>query len=91
MTPRFRIQQTPIFVNIDPNLIRTVLVHFLNNAVQHTKKGHVELNYWKQDNGVYVEVKDTGTGLPESLKENIFALLSETPEIRKALEDSQRH
>ena len=72
-----RIQQTPIFVNIDPNLIRTVLVHFLNNAVQHTKKGHVELNYWKQDNGVYVEVKDTGTGLPESLKENIFALLSD--------------
>ena len=27
--------------------------------------------------GLYVEVKDTGSGLPESLKENIFALLSD--------------
>ena len=30
-----------------------------------------------KEGGLYVEVKDTGSGIPEKLKENIFALLSD--------------
>ena len=30
-----------------------------------------------KEGGIYVEVKDTGSGLPENLKENIFSLLSD--------------
>ena len=62
---------------IDPKLLRLVTMHLLDNAVQHTTEGRVTLTYRAQDGGLYVEVKDTGSGLPEKLKENIFSLLSD--------------
>lgn len=62
---------------LDPKLLRLVTMHLLENAVQHTTEGKVTLNYYAKNNGFYLEVKDTGSGLPEKLKENIFALLSD--------------
>ena len=64
-------------VMIDPKLLRMVTMHLLENAQQHTEEGKVTLSYDVKDDGLSVEVKDTGCGLPEELKENIFALLSD--------------
>ena len=61
----------------DPKLMRLLTTHLLDNAVQHTTEGQVTLTYYAKDGGLYVEVKDTGSGLPEKLKSNIFALLSD--------------
>lgn len=62
---------------VDPKLLRMVTMHLLDNAMQHTEKGKIMLNYFVKEGGLYVEVKDTGCGLPEKLKDNIFALLSD--------------
>lgn len=62
---------------LDPKLLRLIVTHLLENARQHTTKGKITLSYYAKDDGIYVEVKDTGSGLPEKLKENIFALLSD--------------
>ena len=62
---------------LDPRLLRVVTMHMLENAMQHTLEGKITLTYLVKDNGLYVEVKDTGTGLPEKLKKNIFELLSD--------------
>ena len=62
---------------VDAKLLRLVTMHLLDNACQHTKEGKITLTYYMKQGGLYVEVKDTGSGLPESLKENIFALLSD--------------
>lgn len=62
---------------IDPKLLRVVTMHLLENARQHTTEGKITLSYYVKEGGLYVEVKDTGSGLPEKLKENIFALLSD--------------
>ena len=62
---------------LDPKLLRLIVTHLLENARQHTTKGKITLSYYAKDDGLYVEVKDTGSGLPEKLKENIFALLSD--------------
>jgi len=62
---------------IDSKLLRLVTIHLLENARQHTKEGSVTLSYYTKDAGLYVEVRDTGNGLPKNLKENIFALLSD--------------
>lgn len=62
---------------LDKNLMRLVIMHLLENACQHTTEGKVSLAYYMKKGGLYVEVKDTGSGLPDSLKENIFALLSD--------------
>lgn len=62
---------------LDKNLMRLVTMHLLDNACRHTTEGKVTLTYYVKNGGLYVEVKDTGCGLPDSLKENIFALLSD--------------
>ena len=62
---------------LDGKLLRLVTMHLLDNACRHTIEGTVNLSYYGKDGGFYVEVRDTGTGIPEKLKENIFALLSD--------------
>ena len=61
----------------DPKLLRVVTMHLLDNARQNTADGTITLSYYSKEDGLYVEVKDTGEGLPEKLKENIFTLLSD--------------
>ena len=43
----------------------------------HTHKGSITLRYFMVDKGLRIEVQDTGEGLPEALRDNIFALLAE--------------
>ena len=61
----------------DPNLQRIVMMHLLNNAIKHTSKGSITIFYQKKDKGLYISVTDTGTGLPEQLKQNVFTLLND--------------
>ncbi len=63
--------------HLDKKLLRIVTMHLLDNALQHTKLGKIKLSYYVKEGGMYVEVKDTGEGLPAKLKENIFGLLSD--------------
>ena len=62
---------------LDKKLLKVVTMHLLDNAVQHTKEGKITVAYYVKEGGMYVEVKDTGDGLPEKLKNNIFGLLSD--------------
>ena len=62
---------------LDPKLLRMITMHLLENAQQHTMEGQITLSYYLKEGGLYVEVRDTGEGLPENLKENIFTLLSD--------------
>ena len=62
---------------VDKKLMRIVTMHLLENAMQHTTEGMITLSYYLKEGGMYVEVKDTGKGLPEKLKQNIFGLLAD--------------
>ena len=62
---------------VDKKLMKVVTMHLLDNAMQHTKEGKIKLTYYVKEGGMYVEVKETGDGLPEKLKANIFGLLSD--------------
>jgi len=70
-------QQQEVIAVTDPNHLRLITMHLLNNAVKHTAEGSITISYKMKDNGLYIEVKDTGDGLPDDLKENIFMLLSD--------------
>ena len=64
-------------VFIDTKLMRLVTMHALDNAARYTHQGSITLAYRPVNGGLRIEVSDTGTGLPEELRENIFALLSD--------------
>jgi len=66
-----------MYAMLDDKLLRLVTVSLLENAVQHTREGKVTLFYCAKNGGLYAEVRDTGYGLPENLRGNIFALLSD--------------
>ena len=61
----------------DPNHLRLITTHLLNNAVKHTTEGSITISYKMKDRGLYVEVKDTGDGIPQQIKDNIFQLLTD--------------
>ena len=64
-------------VYVDEKLMHIITKHFLDNAVQHTEKGKITLTFEVKDSRLRVEVKDTGSGVPEELRRNIFSLLTE--------------
>ena len=66
-----------LVMHADERYLRIVVRHFLSNAIRHTEQGAITLRYFLADGGLHVEVQDTGNGLPEELKENIFSLLSD--------------
>ena len=63
-------------VLLDPKLLKVVTMHLLENAMQHTKEGKIVLSYYVKEGGLYVEVKDTGEGLPEDMKSHVFEMLN---------------
>ena len=68
---------TPLRAVIDTRLFHLVTLHLLQNACRYTSEGFVKLNYMANDDGLYVEVRDTGNGIPDSFKENLFSLLTD--------------
>lgn len=62
---------------IDTNLLRYVVIHLLNNSVEYTTQGGIVLKFNEERLGLYVEVRDTGMGIPEDLREKLFSLLTE--------------
>ena len=62
---------------MDEKYLRIVTKHFLTNAIKHTTQGSVVLRYRMVNGGLRVEVEDTGSGIPDALRNNIFNLLSD--------------
>ena len=62
---------------VDRSQIRLVTMHLLTNAARYTHSGSITVSYEARDKGLYVAVTDTGDGINEELKANIFTLLNE--------------
>ncbi|MEH7333796.1 ATP-binding protein [Neobacillus drentensis] len=53
-------------VFFDPDRIEQVLTNLIDNAIRHTPKGgSVRLNVTSEEKGILIEVKDSGSGIPE--------------------------
>ena len=50
-------------VRVDPTAFRQILTNLVENAVRYTREGSVTLRTRKADDGVWVEVSDTGIGI----------------------------
>jgi signal transduction histidine kinase len=56
----------------DPDRLRQVLDHLLDNALKFTEKGYISFGYVYQDREVQFYVKDTGIGLKDDNQQVIF-------------------
>lgn len=63
----------PCVVTVDPERIRQVLVNLLDNAVKYSPEGgEVRVLLSRDEEGVLLQVKDQGIGLPEGAHVRIF-------------------
>ncbi|MFK7843736.1 MAG: sensor histidine kinase [Rhodothermales bacterium] len=56
----------------DPQLLRKVLNHLLNNAIKFTDSGSVKLSVKEDKRWLHVEIKDTGVGISKAFLPNIY-------------------
>lgn len=53
-------------ISFDPDRIEQVLTNLIDNAIRHTPKGgSVKLRVISEEKGIRMEVKDSGSGIPE--------------------------
>jgi signal transduction histidine kinase len=59
-------------LRVDPPRVRQILVNLLSNAVKFTEHGEVAVVAGSGDGRTWLEVRDTGPGLPAGTEEAVF-------------------
>lgn len=62
----------PAVINSDPNLLAEVIQNLVSNAIRYTDKGSVRLDCVERDGLCVIEVTDTGIGIAEDQRDEIF-------------------
>lgn len=66
-------ETVPPSVNCDEEMIRVVLQNLIENAIKYSnQEGKVFISMKQQDNNIQISVRDTGIGIKEEDKDNIF-------------------
>ena len=69
---RFDHVPTQVWVRSDANLLRRLVQNFLSNAVRYTARGRIVLGVRRDGDRLWVEVHDTGPGIPPNRQREIF-------------------
>lgn len=64
--------QKSVYVFVEPDQIRTVLMNLLSNATKFTEAGEVRLSTKKSGDMLYVSVADTGIGIARDSLDLVF-------------------
>jgi len=59
-------------IEIDSLKMRQVFLNLIDNAIKYTQKGKIEIEIEKIDSRISVSVRDTGEGLSEKEKRDVF-------------------
>ena len=66
------VEEKPFYIKVDPYLFEEMLVNLVDNAIRYTDRGSVSVKIYRGKGGFFVEVKDTGIGIPEKHINRIF-------------------
>lgn len=57
----------------DPLRVQQILTNLVGNAIKFTERGHVGLDFRREDGWLFIEVRDTGIGMSAEQLARIFA------------------
>jgi PAS domain S-box-containing protein len=60
------------YTYVDPNRMREVVQNLIDNAIKYTNQGGVSLAISGDSNIIQIQIKDTGTGIPEEDIPHLF-------------------
>lgn len=63
---------------LDEMRVRQILVNLLSNAVRYTAEGGVSARLEWKDDALIIEVRDTGIGIAEEFREQVFVAFNRT-------------
>jgi signal transduction histidine kinase/ActR/RegA family two-component response regulator len=69
---KLRIVDTAAWCRSDPHLLERILVNLVSNALRYTLKGGVCVGCRRRGERLRIEVWDTGIGIPDDKREEIF-------------------
>ena len=69
---RLTVRPTDAFVISDSHWLRRIIQNFLSNAVRYTQSGGILLGCRKRGQQLWIEVWDTGPGIPKDKFDEIF-------------------
>jgi CheY-like chemotaxis protein/two-component sensor histidine kinase len=67
-----RLRPTSLWVLSDPELLYRILLNLTDNAIEYTREGGVLVGCRRRGNRVRIEVWDTGIGIPEESRQDVF-------------------
>jgi CheY-like chemotaxis protein len=67
-----KIMSCGLHVRSDKHLLRRLLQNLVSNAIKYTTQGRVLVGCRRLDGAIEVQVHDTGVGIPEEQREEIF-------------------
>ena len=73
----------PATILTDEGALTAIVRNLLSNAVKYTDEGEVRLTVTTVPGRVQIEVRDTGTGIPEGQLERVFEEFYQVPGVRR--------
>ncbi len=68
----FRVASTRLVASTDPQLLRQLVANLVANAIRYTERGGILLGVRRRDGKLWIEVWDTGIGIPPDKTSEIF-------------------
>ena len=69
---RLKVRPSGLIVESDPVLLQRVLLNLVSNAIHYTRTGGVLVGVRRRGAACYLDVTDTGAGIPECEQQRIF-------------------
>lgn len=69
---RLRLYNRDLTVYSNPNMLERIIRNMISNAIRYTRTGGVLIGCRKRGNAVWIEVWDTGRGIPHEKMSEIF-------------------